>query len=91
MDCINALKELLRLRTEQFHARCRGTIRDTKWDSDWIKAHAKLEEAEAPLLFWLCDHEWVGHKNPDTVHGPGEWVEYCKKCGCENQGSYVPE
>lgn len=38
-----------------------------------------------------CEHEWAGHKNPDTPDGPGEWIEYCKKCGMENPGSCIEE
>lgn len=30
-----------------------------------------------------CDHKWVGHKNPNTPDGPGEYVKFCDNCGAE--------
>jgi hypothetical protein len=30
-----------------------------------------------------CRHKWVGHRNPGTPDGPGEYVEYCDHCGTD--------
>ena len=37
--------------------------------------------------FCYGEHKWVGHKNPNTSDGPGEYVEYCDNCGSERPDS----
>lgn len=47
-------------------------------------------ESDGKHIAWIvCEHEWEGKK----IYVPGEpddYVEYCKKCGTENPGSYTP-
>lgn len=52
-------------------------------------AHFEMEARKEREAQENCVHEWVGHKNPNTPDGPGEWIEYCKHCGMENPGSWV--
>lgn len=30
-----------------------------------------------------CRHKWVGHQNPGTPDGPGEYTETCAHCGAD--------
>jgi hypothetical protein len=37
-----------------------------------------------------CVHEWTGKRVMGDPAEPDEYVEYCKLCGMENPGSWVP-
>ena len=59
--------------------------------TDVMKAQIAEEHAKPSKTFERvrpeqCDHEWIGHQNPNTPDGPGETVEYCDKCGDEKGG-----
>lgn len=41
-----ALNTLLAIRTEQYRARCRGTVRDTKLEGELIAAASEVERIE---------------------------------------------
>ncbi len=44
-----ALEAVLSLRTRQYRAHCQGTIRDTKFDSEFAEASIRLEKAKEDL------------------------------------------
>ena len=50
----------------------------------------RARRAYLDALAGCCDHEWTG-KQTGGPGDPQDWVEYCKKCGMENPGSWVPE
>lgn len=50
----------------------------------------EIETDDGQKIVWVqCEHEWEGHKDPNTPNGPGEYHEICRKCGAENPGSFV--
>ncbi len=44
-----ALRALYEIRTRQYHARCQGTVRDTKLETEFIRAAVLVQTAEAAL------------------------------------------
>ena len=51
-----------------------------------IEACAKqCDERANKLRYDSCEHVWIGHKNPNTPDGPGDYFEFCDKCGAEKQ------